>query len=199
METDNSALDSSSYAALQLITEALIIKSKDAVAPLSGAIYSSLQVYSNDDKLLIHAGANIDPSSIELLKSRKHRNCAEKQAAISAASLDLVSNSEMRIMFLYRAQDQKLKAEKLLPCIDCYETYIPELIKNKGKLVLILDDNSARTFINDASYDNSIKTLENSDSKNESNNIHYKIIDAAAMQNLNIEKVLGARVCAESQ
>ena len=98
-------------------------------------------------------------------------------------------------MFLYRAQDQKLKAEKLLPCIDCYETYIPELIKNKGLLILILDDDSPRTFVSDASYDNSIETL----TKNESKNIHYKILDATAMQNLNIEEVLGARVCAESQ
>lgn len=105
----------------------------------------------------------------------------------------------MRIMFLYRAQDQKLKAEKLLPCIDCFETYIHDLAKNKGRLVLILDDDSVRTFINDASYDNSIKTLENSDSKNKFKNIHYKIFDASAMHNLNIEKVLGARVCAESQ
>lgn len=139
---------------------------------------------------MIHAGANIDPSSIELLKSRKHRNCAEKQAAISAASEDLLSNDQMRIMFLYRKQDKKLKAEKLLPCIDCYETYINDLIKNKGLLVLIIDDNEERVFVNDKHYDNSIKTL---------NGINYKIFDAAAMHNLNIETVLGARVCAESQ
>ncbi|MBT6843619.1 MAG: hypothetical protein HOA17_07480 [Candidatus Melainabacteria bacterium] len=184
------ALNSSSYEALKLVAEALINKSKEVVAPISGAIYSSIQVYSNNDKLLIHAGANIDPSSIELLKSRKHRNCAEKQAANSAAAEDLLNNAQMLIMFLYRAQDQKLKAEKLLPCIDCYETYIPELIKNKGLLVLIIDDDDERIFVNDTNYDNSIKTLQG---------IHYKIIDSTAMHNLNIETVLGARVCAESQ
>lgn len=175
---------------MKLIQEALLLKSKDAIAPLSGAAYSSLQVYSSDDKLMIHAGANIDPSSIELLKSRKHRNCAEKQAAISAAAKDLLNNSKMRVMFLYRKQNTKLKAEKLLPCSDCYKTYIPDLIKNKGHLILILDDNSARKFVDDPAYDNSIKTL---------GDIHYKIINADAMPNLNIEKSLGARVCAEHQ
>ena len=103
------ALNSSSYEALKLVAEALINKSKEVVAPISGAIYSSIQVYSNNDKLLIHAGANIDPSSIELLKSRKHRNCAEKQAANSAAAEDLLNNAQMLIMFLYRAQDQTWK------------------------------------------------------------------------------------------
>lgn len=184
------ALKAQHSQALKLIRTSLQNKAKHALAPISAAHYSAIHCYYKSNNLIIHSGANIDPSSIELLKSRKHRNCAEKQAANSAASQDLLSNKEMQIMFLYRQNNSGMRAEKLVPCIDCYQTYIKDLIKNNGKLVLILDDDSPREFVNERDYNNSISQL---------GDVYYKVLDARALMNLNIETSLGGRVCAEHQ
>jgi hypothetical protein len=163
-------------------------KAQDALAPISSAHYSAIHCYYKSNQLFIHAGANIDPSSIELLKSPKHRNCAEKQAALSASKNDSLTNKEMQIMFLYRINNSGMSAEKLVPCSDCYQSYIKDLIKNNGKLVLLLDDDSPRQFVSD-DYDNSISKLGET---------YYKILNAKALMNLNIEESLGARVCTEN-
>ena len=190
---DEQSLHELSLNGLQLIQETLVRKTQDSDSPLSKAYYSAVHFYLDNGKLKIYSGANIDPSSYELFKSRKHRNCAEKQAALAAATEHL-TNTAMQVMFLYRKHEsgRQFSAEKLLPCRDCYENYIQDLIDKDGHLVLIVDDNEAREFFKSPNGDNSIKTVEVAGQK-----INYKIFDAKEMMHLNIEAVLGGRVCAE--
>ncbi|MDD9897733.1 MAG: hypothetical protein OXU45_01910 [Candidatus Melainabacteria bacterium] len=176
--------------ALTLIRKLVQDKAEHALAPISAAHYGAIHCYYKSNELLMHAGANIDPSSIELLKSRKHRKCAEKEAAKSAASIDSLDNPELKIMFLYRKDNSGMPAQKLVPCSDCYQNFIASLIKNDGKLVLILDDDAPREFVDNKNYDNSISKLGET---------YYKILDTKALMNLNIEESLGARVCTEKQ
>lgn len=185
--------NSTSLDGLKLIKEALYTKSQDSDCLLSNAHYSAIHFYYDQSGLKIHGGANIDPSSYELFKSRKHRNCAEKQAALSATS-EYLNNTAMQIMFLYRQSEagRTFQAEKLLPCRDCYENYIQDLIEKDGHLVLIIDDNMARKFLTTVHGDNTIKTIEV-----DGQLINYKIFNAKQMMSLNIEIVLGGRVCAE--
>ncbi len=188
------SLNQSALIALKLIQERLRKKTQDCDSPLSNAYYSAIHLYREDGKLKLHSGANIDPSSYELFKSPKHRNCAEKQAAFSANMKDHLSNASMQIMFLYRKhQSEKLfSAEKLLPCKDCYKSYIQDLIDNDGHLVLIVDDNEPRKFFKNVNLDNTISSV-----KVDGQVINYKIFNAKEMLHLNIENVLGGRVCAE--
>jgi cytidine deaminase len=171
----------------------LIAKTQDSDSPLSNAYYSAIHFYLDNGNLKIYSGANIDPSSYELFKSRKHRNCAEKQAAL-VAKLDQLTNVEMRIMFLYRKREteRQFSAEKLLPCKDCYENYIQDLIDKDGHLVLIVDDNETRNFFKNPNLDSSINSVEVNGQI-----INYKIFNAKEMMHLNIENTLGGRVCAE--
>lgn len=191
---NNQPWNAESLTALKLIQETLKKKTQDSDSPLSNASYSAIQLYLHDGNLKIHTGANIDPSSYELFKSPKHRNCAEKQAALSATIKDDLTNAAMQIMFLYRKQEagRQFLAEKLLPCKDCYETYIQDLIDNNGHLVLIIDDNKPRKFFKHAHFDNNIQSVEV-----DGQIINYKIFNAKEMLHLNIENVLGGRVCAE--
>ncbi len=186
-------LNQANLAALQLIQETLRNKTQDSVSPLSNAYYSAIHFYLKDGELKIHSGANIDPSSYELFKSPKHRNCAEKQAALSA-KLDHLTNTSMQTMFLYRKQEpgREFLAEKLLPCSDCYRTYIKDLIDNDGHLVLIIDSKEPKKFFKHIHLDNSINSTEIN-----GQTINYKIFSAKEMLHLNIETALGARVCAE--
>ncbi len=190
----NAALSSETHSALKLIHNQLQTKAKDSDSPLSKACYSAIHFYMEQGHLKIHGGANIDPSSYELFKSRKHRNCAERQAACSAANRDGLANTSMRLMFLYRQAEtqKKFPAEKLLPCQDCYENYICDLIRNNGHLVLIVDDPHPRKFFVDGDFDNAISSITVEGLK-----INYKIFNAEEMKRLNIETVLGGRVCAE--
>lgn len=172
-----------------LINKILKAKTKDSQCQISHAYYSAIHFYKQNDKLKIHAGANIDPSRKELLQDKTHRNCAEKQAALSAKNCDKLSNNEMQIMFLYRRKDPSrfLGPEKLLPCLDCYQSYIKDLIKNNGYLVLIIDDDEKRNFFNKEGFDSNIKTLEINKEK-----VFYKIFNKHEMNFLHIEKVLGS-------
>lgn len=174
---------------LALISQIIKAKTKDSRCSISQAYYSAIHFYKQNEELKIHAGANIDPSRRELLKIKEHRNCAEKQAALSAIKIDKLSNPEMHMMFLYRRKDPArfLAAEKLLPCPDCYQRYIKDLIKNNGYLVLIVDDAEKRNFFSKDGFDSSIKSIEINKQK-----IFYKIFNKHEMSFLNIEKTLGA-------
>lgn len=182
-----------SLTGLKLIQEMLVKKTQDSDCSLSNAYYSAIHVYLDNGELKIYSGANIDPSSYELFKSRNHRNCAEKQAAL-AAKLDQLTNAAMQIMFLYRKPEaaKLFPAEKLLPCKDCYENYIQDLIDKDGHLVLIIDDNEPRKFFKNTNLDCSINSVEVNGQL-----VHYKIFNAKEMMHLNIENTLGGRVCAE--
>ena len=200
LETNNLTISSTqNIDSLKFIYKELVKKTMNSISPISKALYSSITVYKKNTGYLIHAGANIDPQSIELLKIPEHRNCAEKQAAISAYRNDEETNDNLKLLFLYRKPngEPKFPAEKLIPCMDCYQAYLQDLQANNGKLVLILEDNEPRDFVN-ANYCqseevNKIKTIESEDGTC----IHYVIIPSDAMRYLNIEIELGARVCAD--
>ena len=106
------------------------------------------QSTNNHKKYSIHAGANIDPASAALLKSVKHRNCAEKLAVNSACEHDNQTKDNLKYIFLYRREKQfgVYAAEKLLPCSDCQGKYFQQLIDNDGKLIIFLNNNIPRNF-----------------------------------------------------
>jgi cytidine deaminase len=200
LEGDSLSISSASnLESLSLISNQLLNKTKDAISPISQALYSSITVYKKKSGYLIHVGANIDPSSKDLLKIPEYRNCAEKQAAISAYRNDQESNDNLKILFLYRKPNGEptFPAEKLIPCKDCYQSYLQDLQRNMGKLVLILSDNVPREFINanhcKSKEINLIKSIESKTF----GLIYYVIIPSDAISYLNIEKELGARVCAD--
>jgi cytidine deaminase len=149
-------------------------------------------VYERNEDLLIHAGANIDPQYRGQFADPKYRNCAERQAAISAWNSDQLTKQNLQIMFLYRKKNSSHNygAEKLLPCRDCNEQYIEALIKNHGKLILIIDDNHPRTFLKEGSS----KQLIDSVSIN-GLLICYKIFDHKEIAFLKTEKDLAPRIC----
>lgn len=175
----------------------LIHKINDCVAPLSNAFYSSIMIYENDSKYLIHSGANLDPENCEQLQNPIYRNCAEKQAAISAQKTDGATNKDLKAIFLFRKDHNReiFSSEKLIPCKDCYRTYLEDLIENDGKLILVIEDSQPREFLlpgySEADSVNEIRTIKTAVDKA----INYVIIDAEAMKFLRIEKELGARVC----
>jgi len=175
----------------------LIHKINDCVSPLSNALYSSIMVYKKESEFLIHAGANIDPETTEQLKDPIFRNCAEKQAAVSALTCDKETNKALKILFLFRKahQCEIFPAEKLIPCKDCYKAYIEDLIANSGKLVLVIEDDEPREFLlpgyKAAESVNEIRTFKTTMGEA----IHYVIFDSEAMKFLKVEKELGMRVC----
>lgn len=175
----------------------LIHKINDCVAPLSSAFYSSIMVYQRKHEYLIHAGANIDPLKKEQLKDPIFRNCAEKQAALSAFIKDSETNADLKILFLFRKarRHEVFPAQKLIPCKDCHRAYLEDLMANNGKLVLVIEDAEPREFLlpgyKEAERVNKIRFFKTA--MNEQ--VNYVIIYAAAMQFLKIEAELGARVC----
>ena len=176
----------------------LIHKISDCIAPLSSAFYSSIMVYGKGNpSYLIHAGANIDPETKEQLKDPIYRNCAEKQAAVSALKEDNETNKNLNVLFLFRkAQHHEIfPAEKLIPCKDCHRTYIEDLMANNGKLILVLEDSEQREFLlpgyEEAEQINKIRTFKSAMGES----INYVVIDSDAMRFLKIEPELGARVC----
>lgn len=174
----------------------LIHKINDCVAPLSNALYSSIMIYEKGDRYLIHAGANIDPETAEQLKNPLYRNCAEKQAALSAFTSDAETNEDLKTLFLFRKahNGERFPAEKLIPCKDCYRSYIEDLMANDGKLVLIIEDSEPREFLvpgcEDEAIRNQIRTIKSSMDEA----INYVILDSQAMKFLKVEKELGGRV-----
>lgn len=176
-------------------------KTDDCNNPISGAFYSSIFVYRDKDTqtFSLHAGANIDPEKAEYLKKVEHRNCAEKQAALSGA-MHQMTNKELAMMFLYRknTKGKEFPAEKLVPCMDCNSQYVQDLIKNDGKLILLIDDDMKRDFFmpgyKDAAIASSIKKIKPSSGQE----FFYTIFNSEAMKFMKVETQLGGRVCNHS-
>jgi len=180
----------------------LIHKINDCIAPLSNAFYSSIMIYGKGNpSYLIHAGANIDPDTKEQLKDPVHRNCAEKQAAVSASKQDNETNENLKVLFLFRKSQhhEVFPAEKLIPCKDCYRTYVEDLMANKGKLVLVIEDSEYKDFFlpgyEKAEQANKIRTIKST----RDGSVNYVVIDSEAMKFLKIEPQLGARVNCHSE
>jgi hypothetical protein len=169
-----------------LYTEARRI-SQTAIAPISHAYYSSILVFENKDKFFVHAGSNIDPLKKENLKIAKFRNCAEKQASLSALETDRLENKQLKILFLFRLDDKikELNSQKLLPCKDCFDKYIVDLKKNNGVLVLISEEMTANNFLTEASKIQEIRFEE------EFRLIFFK---GDNLSKLHLEEKLGASV-----
>lgn len=177
---------------LELLFDALVTKNQDSHNPITGAAYSSVLIYDISKKLRIHAGANIDPAHAHHLASAKHRNCAEKQASLSAKSDDL-GDEHLDLMFLYRKPEANRahEPEMLVPCSDCAKNYLMHLIENQGKLIILLPDNKDREFLVDANpvnNDHAVSTVKINDKE-----LHYRIIDAEELPYLKIERQLGSK------
>jgi len=187
---------SQEFLVLRKLASHLLAKSNDAINPISNTSYSAVLVYKKNNNYLLFSGANIDPECKEDLKNPLKRNCAEKQAAITAQRIDGLNNSELRFMFLYRKQkpSECVPACKLVPCRDCYEKYLVDLIKNNGRLVLIMDDNIDRVFLQKPEGAPVIEKVHSID-LGEGARVNYKIFSADAMKFLQIENSLGERVC----
>ena len=184
------------FLVLRKLATHLLAKSCDAINPISHTSYSAVLVYKKNNNYLLFSGANIDPEQKEDLKNPLKRNCAEKQAAITAQRIDGLDNSQLRFMFLYRKQktNECVPACKLVPCRDCYEKYLIDLIKNNGRLVLIMDDNVDREFLKNPNGTEVLEKVHSID-LGEGARVNYKIFGASAMELLKIEDSLGQRVC----
>ncbi len=213
------AIDNDKYSSFDLLEEdglrhvvsALLTKYQDANCRISNTAYSAVMIYADyaRNKYHVYAGANIDPARPEWLKNPEYRNCAEKQAWLSA-SRDGFSKSELVAMLLYRRQEPAavLAEEKLLPCLDCTRNYLYELVNNKGKLLVILPNNAPRNFFIDTNLDLDSNHISAIMVPDENSNIdpllfsnpvakrllHYKIFKPTELNFLKIEKQLGARV-----
>ncbi len=178
---------------LRQLVAALLDKNSDAQSPISNTAYSAVMIYRGANGYSVHAGANIDPARPEWLKLPQYRNCAEKQAALSATK-DGLKNNNMVAMLLYRRQEAHalLKEEKLLPCLDCTRNYLYDLVANRGKLIILMPNNSPRKFF--------IETDMELDSNHISpvalaeRTLYYKIFKPNELNFLKLEKQLGARV-----
>ncbi len=195
------AVESNKYSSFDLLEEeglrrlvaALIDKNNEAHAPISNTAYSAVMIYRTKHGYSVHAGANIDPARPEWLKLPQYRNCAEKQAALSA-SKDGLKNNNMVAMLLYRKQEPEalLKEEKLLPCLDCTRNYLYDLVANQGKLIVVMPNNSPRRFFIETDMEldsNHIMPVALAD-----RTLYYKIFKPTELNFLKIEKQLGARV-----
>ncbi len=180
-----------------LIQQTMLTVSEKSICPISGASYSALLFYHRDKKLFIHAGANIDPESKDKFARTEYRNCAERQAAISAADVDHLTNNDLKMIFLYRKQASTHHhvAEKLLPCSDCNSKYMQALVANGGHLILILDDNHHREFLEGGSTlsDQLVHTVSMG-----STIVNYKIFSSELIPRLKMETQLASRVCNKS-
>jgi hypothetical protein len=179
--------------AIRLLHDAILAKNLDSDCPISNAAYSSLSVFRNfDNEYKIYAGANVDPKTISLLKDTSARNCAEKQA-IELGVRENNLRDDLNLLFLYRRgkANGRYSAEKLLPCLDCYQKYVKQLIKNDGKLIIFLNNSHQREFFNeDAPFYNDPRI--NKLVINEQKNIYYRIFSSEELKYLKYEKSLGA-------
>jgi hypothetical protein len=137
---------------------------------------------------MVHSGSNIDPLKKENLKISKFRNCAEKQASLSALELDGLDNNKLKILFLFRLDNKikKLNAEKLLPCKDCFKKYIIDLQKNNGTLVLISEEMEADNFLQNGAKP---ETQINFD-----NQFRFIFFQGDELSNLKLEDKLGSNI-----
>jgi hypothetical protein len=161
--------------------------SKKAIAPHSNAYYSSIFVFQKQGEFFVHAGANIDPQKKENLKNAKFRNCAEKQASLSALEADNLGNEFLKILVLFRLDNKskKLNSQKLLPCKDCFEKYILDLQKNNGVMIIISEEMQADDFILGCALDKKISFADK---------FRFLFFYKEDMNNLNLEAQLGANV-----
>jgi len=178
---------------LRQLVAALLTKNQEAHAPISNTAYSALMIYRSKQGYSLHAGANIDPARAEWLKLPQYRNCAEKQAALSASKNGL-KNNNMVAMLLYRRQEAHalLSEEKLLPCLDCTRNYLYDLVANQGKLIVVMPNNNPRKFFIETDMEldsNHIMPVALAEQV-----LHYKIFKPTELNFLKIEKQLGARV-----
>jgi cytidine deaminase len=195
---------------LKSVYNAILEKNQDAICPVSNAAYSAIAVFQTSlkssltrssikafphlgNKYTIHAGANIDPPSANLLSCTEHRNCAEKQAISSACENDRQDLRDLKFLFLYRRNKEygSYSPEKLLPCKDCQARYFKYLIKNKGKLIIFSGENIPKYFLTAQSG-----VIENALFEtlfiNQHQSIYYKIFSADEIPYLKVEAELGS-------
>lgn len=184
------------------LVEALIQKSMDAHNPISNAAYSSFLIYHAMDDIKIHAGANIDPHHHDHFSSPEHRNCAEKQAHLSAQSAAESGELELDcldLMLLFRKpqEDREHHPEMLVPCSDCATKQLLDLYDNNGKLVLVLPDDSEREFLvngNPLNNDHKPSSFEIETDEGEKRKYFYRIITHEEFPYLRIEANLGSKI-----
>ncbi len=196
---------------LKSVYNAILEKNQDAICPVSNAAYSAIAVFQTssnpslvrnpsvkafpnlENKYVIHAGANIDPPSANLLSCKEHRNCAEKQAISSACENDRQDLRDLKFLFLYRRNKEygSYSPEKLLPCKDCQARYFKYLTQNKGKLIIFSGENIPKYFL---TGQNGI--IENALFEtlfiNQHQSIYYKIFSADEIPYLKVEAELGS-------
>jgi cytidine deaminase len=160
---------------------------------LSHASYSAILILKKGKSIAIHAGANIDPPAISLFSSSQHRNCAEKQAFLSAKKHDHLNEKNLLFLFLYRKPEsgRVLSAEKFSPCLDCRDHYFSGLSKNHGKLISFIDSDELKGFFSVESdcCNETICALNAGTHK-----IFYKIFDSETFPVLKVEQKLGSRI-----
>lgn len=160
--------------------------SKTAIAPLSHAHYACILVFQDTQsgEFFVHSGSNIDPGKKENFKIPKYRNCAEKQASLSALEIDSAENNELKILFLFRL-DSRIKflnAQKLLPCSDCFNKYVPDLKNNNGVMVLVCEEMDSKDFLLDSKEARELIFERH----------RYVFLSGDELSNLNLEPELGA-------
>ncbi len=190
------ALDGELELVLKKIFHELKQISQQAQSPISHTKYGAIVVFDNQDEFSMHAGANIDPERPEFLKSPEHRNCAETQAVKSAKRCHDYNPASLKYIFLYRMLENKdsVHPQKLLPCKDCYQKYLLDLMSNKGKLVVFSDfDIDGSFFKSGYCFDEAFRSLPDQ-GLDEHSSFYFKIFDHEKIPYLNIEKQLGARV-----
>ena len=162
--------------------------SKTAFAPISKAAYACSLVFEKDKQFLIHSGSNIDPGKKENFKLPKFRNCAERQASLSALEVDRLENNSVKIMVLFRLDNKvkKLNAQKLLPCKDCHEKYLLDLKKNNGCLLIISEEMESHDFLKSSSIQKHELVI----------NDEFRLIlfKGDELNDLNLEPELGASI-----
>jgi cytidine deaminase len=141
------------------------------------------------DKFAIHAGANIDPEHAWQLKEAQYRNCAEKQAFLSAA-LEGLSLDNLDYIFVYRKPEssRKYNPEMLTPCIDCYSKFVLPLMANKGQLAIVSKFSCGDEFLVDTKHNRECHT----DILSGENNII--LFRANCLKILKIEARLGSHI-----
>ena len=123
----------------------------------------------------------------ENLKIAKFRNCAERQASLSALENDGLHNNDLKILILFRLDNKvkKLTAEKLLPCMDCYEKFVIDLERNKGTMLLVSEEKEAQGFLK-----NNSKPIKELDFGNH----RFLFFKGEELSNLKLESELGSNI-----
>lgn len=116
----------------------------------------------------------------------KFRNCAEKQASLSALENDRLTNKNLKILFLFRLDNKikKLNAKKLLPCKDCFDKYVNDLKQNNGTLALISEEMDSKDFLTDSADIKEIRF----------DKFRMIFFKGEELLRLNLEKKLGSNV-----